>query len=166
MEPFVCQFIPILLIFVLLAYPKQSAKFCHSVLGKLVALSIIIFYSSLDKYVGLAVCILVIYYYQLDYVESMLNMDEITQDFAKATRLDKKETIKNKNIVDKFREENCENNQLHYKGTDVKQDMTQHVYPYVSYNKNECNPCLNTCDISIIETEYNKKENYVISTMA
>jgi hypothetical protein len=66
------QFIPILIIFVLLAYPKTIIKFSHSILGRFVAVCIIIFYSAVDKYLGIIVCGLVILYYQTDYVEGML----------------------------------------------------------------------------------------------
>jgi len=35
------------------------------------------FYTHLDKYVGLVICLLIIIYYQSDYVENMLNTDDI-----------------------------------------------------------------------------------------
>ena len=66
------EFLPIIIIFSLLAYPKTAVKFSHSILGRFIAVSTIIFYSSIDKYLGLFVCGLVIYYYQMDYVEGML----------------------------------------------------------------------------------------------
>ena len=60
------EFLPIIIIFSLLAYPKTAVKFSHSILGRFIAVSTIIFYSSIDKYLGLFVCGLVIYYYQMD----------------------------------------------------------------------------------------------------
>jgi hypothetical protein len=66
------EFLPIIIIFSILAYPKTAIKFSHSILGRFIAVSIIIFYSSLDKYLGLFVCGLVIFYYQMDYVEGMV----------------------------------------------------------------------------------------------
>jgi hypothetical protein len=73
------EFLPILIIFTMLAYPKTTIKFSHSILGRFIAVSIIIFYSSLDKYLGLFVCGLVMFYYQTDYVEGM--MAEINENF-------------------------------------------------------------------------------------
>jgi hypothetical protein len=70
MEAIINQFIPIIIIFILLSHPESVAKFSHSILGKFIAVSIIIYYSSLNKYLGILVCGLVIFYYQTDYVES------------------------------------------------------------------------------------------------
>ena len=73
MEAIITQFIPIIIMFLLLSYPKNIIKLSHSILGRLIAVSIIIYYSSLDKYLGLLVCGLVIFYYQMDYVEGFEN---------------------------------------------------------------------------------------------
>lgn len=73
----VAQFIPILIIFLLLKYSNDFVKFSFTVLGKLIALLIIIFYTNIDITIGLCICGLVILYYQSDYVENMLNIDEI-----------------------------------------------------------------------------------------
>ena len=72
----ILQFIPIILLFLLLSYPEQFALFSNLSLGRLIAVIIIVFYSSLDKYVGLLVCGLVILFYQSDYVENMKPFSE------------------------------------------------------------------------------------------
>ena len=71
----VAQFIPIIIIFLLISYFKSIAKFSNTVLGKLLAICVIIFYTTLDKLLGALVCLLVIFYYQSDLVENMLNLD-------------------------------------------------------------------------------------------
>lgn len=73
----IAQFIPILILFLLLKYSNDFVKFSFTVLGKLIAILIIIFYAKIDITVGACVCGLVILYYQSDYVENMLNIDEI-----------------------------------------------------------------------------------------
>ena len=73
----VAQFIPILILFLLLKYSNDFVKFSFTILGKLVAIFIIIFYAQIDITIGVCVCGLVILYYQSDYVENMLNIDEI-----------------------------------------------------------------------------------------
>ena len=73
----VAQFIPILILFLLLKYSNDFVNFSFTVLGKLIAMFIIIFYAQIDITVGLCICGLVILYYQSDYVENMLNIDEI-----------------------------------------------------------------------------------------
>jgi len=72
----ILQFIPIILLFLLLSYPEQFALFSNLSVGRLIAVIIIVFYSSLDKYVGLLVCGLVILFYQSDYVENMMPFSE------------------------------------------------------------------------------------------
>ena len=68
------NFLPIILVFLLVTYTREFATFSHTILGKLFAIIIIIFYVKMDKLAGLFVCILIIFYYQTDYVESFNNM--------------------------------------------------------------------------------------------
>lgn len=72
----ILQFIPIIILFLLLSYPEQFVLFSNLSVGRLLAVLIIIFYSSLDKYTGLFVCGLVILFYQSDYVENMRPISE------------------------------------------------------------------------------------------
>jgi hypothetical protein len=69
MEAIINQFIPIIIIFIVISHPETVARFSHSILGKCIAVSLIIYYSSLNKYLGMLVCGFVIFYYQTDYVE-------------------------------------------------------------------------------------------------
>ena len=75
MKKLIAQFIPILLIFFLMTSIKPFTQFSNTILGKLLAVFIIIFYTYIDKIIGLFVCSLVILFYQLDYVEGMTNID-------------------------------------------------------------------------------------------
>lgn len=71
---FVVNFVPIILIFLLVTYTPEFVKFSHTILGKAFAVILILFYVKLDFILGLFVCALVIFYYQTDYVESFNNM--------------------------------------------------------------------------------------------
>jgi len=71
----VAQFIPILAIFLLLSQYRGCVRFSHTILGKVVAALIVLFYTSIDKVLGLFVCMLVILFYQSDCVENMLNIE-------------------------------------------------------------------------------------------
>lgn len=73
----IAQFIPMIIVFLLLKYSNEFVNFSFTVLGKLMAVFIIIFYANIDVTVGMCVCGLVILYYQSDYVENMLNIGEI-----------------------------------------------------------------------------------------
>ena len=63
MKKIISQFIPIVIIFLLLSYSSELAIFSHSILGKIISILIIGYYTTIDKYVGLFVCILFIFYY-------------------------------------------------------------------------------------------------------
>jgi hypothetical protein len=78
----ILQFIHIIILFILLTYPEQFVLFSNSSFGRLIAVLIIIFYSSLDKYLGLMACVLIILFFQSDYVENMRSMNENFTDLS------------------------------------------------------------------------------------
>lgn len=69
----IAQFIPIIAIFLVASSSKPFVYYSNCVLGKLLALAIILFYTLLDKTLGAFVATLVILYYQSDFFENMLN---------------------------------------------------------------------------------------------
>jgi len=207
MKKIISQFIPIVIIFLLLSYSTELAIFSHSILGKIISILIIGYYTTIDKYVGLLVCILFIFYYQTDYVESMLNINDynwdwkVDHDFVgdylfiesfselkpgcncgspkplqEAKTEDKledenlilkgyekfenyRELYEDNNeqskeeVKDTFRKENCSSNGvLQYKNMEVKNDMAEHIFSELKFKDHVCNPCLKTCDFSIIES--------------
>ncbi len=184
------QFIPIIILFLLLSYSNEFINFSNTILGKLFAVLVIIYYTILDKRIGLLVCSLVIFYYQSDVVENMLNIDEIfgnkdesedskedeiegmenmqcpkrntkKENMSDLDKIYKEQLLVDKSLdgVNKFRDENCEGKNLKYKNMDVKDDVVEHVFPEVKYNSDKCNPCSDSCDISIIEKKLkNEKE--------
>jgi len=96
------NFIPIILLYLLVSYTPEFVKFSHTILGKAFAIIIIIFYVKIDIYIGSLVCALVILYYQTDYVESfnnMLNVEE--QDKEEEERIkDKQNKEEDKGAMD------------------------------------------------------------------
>jgi ABC-type multidrug transport system fused ATPase/permease subunit len=85
MKNILSQFIPIILLYLLLSFSKEFALFSHTVLGKLLAVIIIVYYTVIDKTIGLLVCSLTILYYQSEFIENMLNMDSIMGNLFKTT---------------------------------------------------------------------------------
>lgn len=92
MKNIVSQFIPIILLYLFLTLSKDFVIFSHSLLGKVLAILIIIYYTILDKRVGLLICSIVILYYQSDYIENFLNIDNVMPDL-----FNNKEGMQNKN---------------------------------------------------------------------
>jgi len=185
------QFIPIIFIFLLFTYPKTVVTLSHSVLGRLVAVFIIIYYSLLDKYLGLLVCGLTIFYYQMDYVEGMLetmneNFDNLLeyvpqidistivdttkgnittllnnsykqftyyQDLYLDTPNQKSKHISSTiNSKAEFIKDNCDKDgNLLHKESIINLEMIEHLFPEIKFTKNKCNPCINTCEFTILE---------------
>ena len=187
MKHAVAQFIPIVLLFLLLAHARSLAHFSHTIFGKVTAVLIILFYTYLDILVGVLACALVLLYYQTDYVENMLNMEadesvdtnEILDDYVymdneiknKKTGNTKEgmvdyvaqdPTIDTSLVMDTFRAEHCENGVLKYKGMRVKPDMAQHVFPELNFGADgACDTCSKSCNFSVIESKLQTEEAVV-----
>lgn len=94
----VMQFIPILLILAYATYRHEFTKLSHSVLGKLFAVMLILYYTRMDVVYGTICCIIAIWYYQRTEIEGMEGVSEdITQVLNKgvAEDSDKKEEKEN-----------------------------------------------------------------------
>ena len=175
------NFIPIFLLFALLSYTEKFIHVSGSVLGKLFAIFIILFYTTIDIFHGVLATALVILYYQSDIVDSMLNMyeypiipDSLTEkseSLCASTILASDNTLSylsqyenispnkvgcNKsgsNIgIDSFRKEHCKKGHLISKDQKVRIDMAEHVFPEVSFVNEKCNICDSTCDFTVSET--------------
>jgi hypothetical protein len=175
MKNFISQFIPIIVIFLVLSNSRKMAQFSHTILGKIIALSIIVFYTYQNKLLGLLTCVLFIFYIQSDSVENMLNMGDsgfkeaetpMDEDLPTDDNIylpNQKKTTKSKEAMvnytetykekinptgfaqNKFRAENCKGNVLKYKEMTVPKDMASHVFPELSFIDEY--PC-NPCNMS------------------
>lgn len=144
---------PVIVVFLLALYSESVIQFSHSILGKLLAVGIIVFYTILDKYVGLFVCALVLLYYQMDVVEKSLN--PLTPEaFVEYNEQYDTEGVSTDTTVQQiFREQNCKTAVLTHKGMAVKPDMAEHVFPELKFKGGTCNPCVKGCRFSIIESK-------------
>ena len=172
----IAQFVPIIIVYLLLSRYLGCVWFSHSILGKIMASILILFYTSIDKALGLFVCALIILFYQLDSVENMLNAEgfdpEITDEYTEINKKkspcnscgDTKESYVNIEETDgvvrlnnhsqnEFREQHCINGLLKHKDMNVKSEMTEHVYPELKFKNEYCNACSSTCNFSIIESK-------------
>lgn len=176
----VMQFIPIALILFYATSRYTFSKISHSILGKLFAVMLILYYTRIDFIYGTICCVAVILYYQRTEIEGFaddeLNKDkkdkkEIVESVEDGTNLpplddsegfetfEKSEpsiiSIDQFNVAkDEFIKEKCKNGVLMYKDFPVKSEMADHVYSEIKYNtKSKCNPCDRTCDYNIIEAK-------------
>jgi len=74
MKDIIIKLLPIILVSILFLYKEDTIEFSHTILGRLVAVSIILFYISCNILYGLLACLLVILYYQFDFVEFRSNL--------------------------------------------------------------------------------------------
>lgn len=170
----IMQFIPIFLILFYSVYRYTFIKISHSLLGKLFAIMLILYYTRIDFVYGTVFCILTILYYQQTEREGFESISEIkitkkevVEDGTNLPSLENFELI-NKDepsviniemfnaAKDEFIKEKCKNGVLMYKDFPVKSEMSDHVYSEIKYNtKTRCNPCDRTCDYNIIEAKLN-----------
>jgi len=173
------NFLPMVLLYLIATYSEEVAKLSHTLLGKTVAVGIILLYSFMDIVSGLLACALVVFYYQSDYVESFVS-GEIKQESKNGyTSISLKETqailldlsekggspgerledaypltptievVYNKD-VDHFRQKHCKKGHLVHKGQIVKSEMSEHVFPQVKQDSfHKCNLCDPACTFDL-----------------
>jgi hypothetical protein len=164
MNNILVEFIPIVLVFLFAVYPTFMKELSVSFLGRLFAIIIIIFYTSIDKIYGLFACSIIILYYQVNSIEGMDSYcdSNIENDPNKKNycRVEGMETLTD-SLRNQFEKQYCSNGKLTYKNSDVKTEMAMHVFPEINYTNNVCNPCDKTCQYSIIEEKMKHEENIV-----
>ena len=70
------QLTPLLLVFLYLAHRDDFISISNTVLGKFIAIALIILYTTIDKYLGLFVCALIITYYYNSVFEGYVTLDK------------------------------------------------------------------------------------------
>lgn len=77
MKKIIAEFIPIILIVLFALFTRQMIEQSHTILGKFIAIVIIVFYSSIDVLFGVVACGLFIVFYQkvFAYNQYTENMD-------------------------------------------------------------------------------------------
>ena len=179
------QFIPIILLFLLVSNPDIIIQFSNMSVGRVIAVSIILFYSSINKYLGLLSCMLIVLYYQLytfddnkEFFENLTfsRVEENKEQpskiletspvrYADYSNLYKPECSKyavkndaNSIVKTQFQDRFCDRDVLKYKEISVRSEMIQHVFPEIQFSANKCNPCSATCDFSIIANKLHVEE--------
>ena len=74
-QAIIIDFIPILIIFLFLCYTNISIQFANTVLGRFIAIAVIVYYTSIDYLYGLIACLIVVFFYQSMFIEGLKNME-------------------------------------------------------------------------------------------
>jgi hypothetical protein len=148
-------------------------KFMTSILGKLLIVILIIFYTSINWIYGVLVCLITILFYQMDSTQWIMEGFVDTSSLCHQGNLcncgcsgqtskcnkhntnylsviDLEDNINKRRKTD-FQKRHCSiDGVLTYKNIPVKKDMSALVYPEIVYNNGICNPCDKHCDFAII----------------
>ena len=150
----IAKILPLIIFYLFFAFPDDFLYVSISPLGRLFAIFIILLYSSINTYYGIIMCILIILYYRLEFIEKtsmfdsyMLIGDTFFEPF----------TEKEEPKVKEFREKNCKNNELMFKNNKVKNENASHIFPELEFLNDFCNPCDEKCGISIQEKLQNEE---------
>ena len=150
----IVDFILIVLISLFAFYPDRMIPFSHTSLGRLLAIALIVYYTKKDVMIGIFVCVMTIYYYQIDDYEHMLNISEGFLWDMTFTPYDQEVYDRlNVELINQqktFREKNCSAGTLVSKGIPVNIEMSEHVFPELKYEDSPCNPCDPSCRFSIL----------------
>ena len=71
-DSIVMQFIPIILVLVYASYKSWFVDAAHTVLGKVIAIMLIVYYTSIDYIYGTLCCVMVIAFYQMHEIEGFV----------------------------------------------------------------------------------------------
>jgi hypothetical protein len=161
----IVDFIIIFLISIFVFYPDRMIPFSHTSLGRLIAVSLIVYYTQMDKTIGLFLCLLTIYYYQIDSFEHMLNISEgflwditLTPYDPEVYKKFNAEMLENQK---KFKDKNCSAGELVKKGAVVKTDMAEHIFPELEFEGSPCNPCASNCKFSILSNKLKTEDELI-----
>ena len=142
--------IPVILIAMLILYEENMAYIAKTPLGKIIAILLIIYYTSVDMLYGLLICALIVLYYQYDTVVingsvfGIENFSQMQQDSSD---------------VKEFKEQNCKNGTLLKKGSPVNLEMLEHIHTDINFKYEKCNPCSDICEFSIIDEQIKSEES-------
>ena len=68
--------VTIFILYLVLAEYELIKKHSDTILGRIVIIACLLFYTSVDKYLGLFFCLILILFLQDQFIENMLNLDD------------------------------------------------------------------------------------------
>lgn len=158
----IADFVLIILISLFAFYPDRMIPLSHTSLGRLLAVAIIVYYTKIDILFGVFICVLTIYYYQMENFEHMLNISEgFLWDMTFTPYEQEVYDRLNSELIGRqktFRETNCSKGTLIHKGVPVNTEMAEHVFPELKFSGSPCNPCDTTCGFSILSDKLNMED--------
>lgn len=102
----IAEFIPIILLLLYLSFSNYFIELTHSTLGKLLMVSIIVFYARINKYLGLLVCLFIIGFYNATnpILFTLRSFQEGNQVRPSTEEIELKKKVEENNAAQKLRE--------------------------------------------------------------
>jgi hypothetical protein len=143
--------IPVILIAMLILYEENMAYVANTPLGKIIAILLIVYYTSVDILYGALMCALIVLYYQ-SYINKINGSVSGIENFS-SLQLEQDFAIKD------FKDQNCKNGELLNKGSPINLEMLEHIHPDITFRYEKCNPCSDTCEFSLIDEQIKAEES-------
>jgi hypothetical protein len=147
LDDLIFDFIPIIIIVSFLLFPSVVLQISATILGKIILLGIIMYYTSEDVLYGIIACGIVILYYQSLYIEGIENVNGTVLP------------LPDDPAVANYKSKYCNKGVLKYKDSPVKTEMVTHVFPEIQFKYTSCNPCDSTCEYNIIENKIRAEDD-------
>lgn len=153
--------------------------FSHTILGRFLAIVMIIYATQIDFVFGLFTCVIIIYYYQMDKFQNILNIPEgflweLTRNpenhylpYDTKVYDNVNDSLKENFTKENFTKEHCKNGNLMNRDTHdnkeyiVRPEMATHIFPQLEFTHDSCNPCNPRCKFSILENKFRTEEEIV-----
>jgi hypothetical protein len=151
--------IPILFLFLLVLFSKETIAFSNTIFGKLLSILLILYYSTIDRLYGLVLCLLIVLYYQeIDFLEGFdsyqsNNLNVLATPMMTTEYISPAEDL-NTSIPEKqeFRQKYCHLGKLMHKGYEISKENAEFVFPSLQFSDmGPCDPCENACKYTIAE---------------
>ena len=164
------QSIPIIFALSYLLFPTEFVGVSYSILGKLIAISLIVIYTFKHIVYGFLVSSIMMWYYQMEldqyWREGFDKSEYLPQPSSKRGSAYFKPTVESdltsydqaypdnlepmaKEGEAVFRKKYCRKGKLQHKEMDVKNEYAPHIYPEMEFSDKPCNPCDETCRIEV-----------------
>ena len=106
--PKIEQYLPILLLILFLLFPSTFILQSNTILGKLISILLIIIYTNVHVLYGISVCLFVIFYYQSDYIYSIIQ----SENFQPKENFQQKENFQPKEQKENFQPKETKENMI------------------------------------------------------
>ncbi len=145
----------LIILIAIMLYPTHTLQWSQSSLGRFVSISLILYFTWVNKMYGLAISILVLGTSLFHDMKTGLFSTEAFSVGNQPLLFQDRTAEGFEGISDKesFRKHHCKDGKMHNKGVPVRDEMAPHVFPFLSFQKSTCNVCNENCKCTFLQKE-------------